>query len=99
DARHRPRPHGEAEAPPHGRAVTRPGAHPGAVGVPHGAEINRTLGTTVLLVEQNASMALRIASRGYVLETGRIVLEGAARDLLENPEVRDAYLGGRRATA
>ncbi|HEY8370312.1 MAG TPA: ABC transporter ATP-binding protein [Thermodesulfobacteriota bacterium] len=63
------------------------------------AEINRTLGTTVLLVEQNASMALRIASRGYVLETGRIVLEGTARDLLENPEVREAYLGGRRATA
>ncbi len=63
------------------------------------AEINTTLGTTVLLVEQNASMALGVAARGYVLETGRIVLEGAARDLLENPEVREAYLGGRKAAS
>ena len=60
-------------------------------------QINRELGTTVLLVEQNASMALGIASRGYVLETGRIVLEGPAGELLKNPEVREAYLGGRRA--
>ncbi len=60
-------------------------------------QIYRSLGTTVLLVEQNASMALSIASRGYVLETGRVVLEGTASDLLKNPEVREAYLGGRRA--
>ncbi len=60
-------------------------------------QINRELGTTVLLVEQNATMALGIASRGYVLETGRVVLEGPAGALLRNPEVRDAYLGGRRA--
>ncbi|BDG60181.1 ABC transporter ATP-binding protein [Caldinitratiruptor microaerophilus] len=59
-------------------------------------EINASLGTTVLLVEQNASMALRIAHRGYVMETGRIVLEGEAADLLKDPEVREAYLGGRR---
>lgn len=59
-------------------------------------EINR-LGTTVLLVEQNASMALSIANRGYVLETGKIVLEGPAQELLKNPEVREAYLGGKRA--
>lgn len=55
-------------------------------------EINK-LGTTVLLVEQNASMALSIANRAYVLETGRIVLEGPANDLLNNEEVKRAYLG------
>ncbi len=55
-------------------------------------EINRE-GTTVLLVEQNAHMALSVAHRGYVLETGRIVMEGAAQDLLINDDVRKAYLG------
>jgi len=60
-------------------------------------EINRTLGTTVLVVEQNASMALSIANRGYVLEGGRIVLSGSARELLESAEVREAYLGARRS--
>jgi branched-chain amino acid transport system ATP-binding protein len=51
-------------------------------------------GTTVLLVEQNARLALRIAKRGYVLETGTITLEGPARELLENEELKAAYLGG-----
>ena len=50
-------------------------------------------GTTVLLVEQNAKKALSIADRGYVLETGRIVLEGNAKDLLDNDQVKKAYLG------
>jgi branched-chain amino acid transport system ATP-binding protein len=50
-------------------------------------------GVTILLVEQNAAMALSIAGRGYVLETGGIVLEGTASDLADNPEVRRAYLG------
>jgi len=50
-------------------------------------------GTSILLVEQNAAMALSVAHRGYVLETGRIVLEGKAQELLENPQVRAAYLG------
>lgn len=50
-------------------------------------------GITVLLVEQNASAALAIADRGYVLETGRVVLEGAGRALLDDPKVRAAYLG------
>ena len=54
--------------------------------------INRQ-GVTILLVEQNAAMALSIAGRGYVLETGRLPLEGAARELADNPEVRRAYLG------
>ncbi len=50
-------------------------------------------GTTILLVEQNANKALHIAHRAYVLETGRIVLEGTARDLLGHPDVKKAYLG------
>jgi branched-chain amino acid transport system ATP-binding protein len=50
--------------------------------------------TSILLVEQNAQMALAIADRGYVLETGSIVLEGNAQDLLHNPMVVEAYLGG-----
>ncbi|MFH1114710.1 MAG: ABC transporter ATP-binding protein [Pseudomonadota bacterium] len=55
--------------------------------------INEERGTTVVLVEQNANMALRIAHFGYVMENGRIVLEGAAGDLRENPDVREFYLG------
>jgi branched-chain amino acid transport system ATP-binding protein len=55
-------------------------------------EINEQ-GTAVLLVEQNAHMALGIAHRGYVIETGRVVLSDAAQKLLNNPEVRRAYLG------
>jgi len=50
-------------------------------------------GVTILLVEQNAAMALSVATRGYVLETGRVALEGRAADLADNPEVRRAYLG------
>jgi branched-chain amino acid transport system ATP-binding protein len=59
-------------------------------------EINVKRGTTLLLVEQNASMALSVSHRGYVMETGRIVLAGTAQDLLRDPQVRDAYLGGRK---
>jgi branched-chain amino acid transport system ATP-binding protein len=51
-------------------------------------------GTSVLLVEQNAQMALSIADRGYVLDTGKMVMEGEAHALLENPQVISAYLGG-----
>ena len=61
-------------------------------------EINASGATTILLVEQNATMALAVSHRGYVMETGRIVLEGPARDLLQNPQVRDAYLGGGKET-
>ena len=53
-------------------------------------------GTTVLLVEQNANMALRVADRGYVLETGRLVVEGAPAQLWDNEDVRAAYLGRAR---
>ena len=58
--------------------------------------INRA-GTTIFMVEQNATLALQIAHRGYVLQTGRIVLTGPARDLLKDPRIRDAYLGGEQA--
>ncbi len=55
-------------------------------------EINKQ-GTSILLVEQNAQMALSIAQRAYVLETGRIVLSGTAKEIAENPQVKTAYLG------
>jgi branched-chain amino acid transport system ATP-binding protein len=55
-------------------------------------EINEQ-GTSILLVEQNAAMALAIADRAYVLETGTVALEGPAEELLENPQVKEAYLG------
>jgi branched-chain amino acid transport system ATP-binding protein len=54
----------------------------------------KTLGTTILLVDQNARAALGIADRGYVMETGRVVLSGSAQELLHDPQVQQAYLGG-----
>jgi len=62
------------------------------------ATINRG-GTSVLMVEQNASLALRIGHYGYVLQSGRIVLKGTAERLLHDPAIRDAYLGTGRAAA
>jgi branched-chain amino acid transport system ATP-binding protein len=64
--------------------------------------LNQELGMTALLVEQNARRALAVAHRGYVMESGRIVLEGTAADLAENPDVKEFYLGlgdagGRRS--
>lgn len=55
-------------------------------------ELNQS-GMTILLVEQNAKMALSIANRAYVIETGHVVMEGSAKDMLENDEVKKAYLG------
>ncbi len=57
-------------------------------------EINEEGGTTILLVEQNARLALQFARRGYVLEHGNLILEGSSEELLTNPEVKKAYLGG-----
>ncbi|MBP2674223.1 MAG: livF, partial [Deltaproteobacteria bacterium] len=57
-------------------------------------EINRKEGTTILVVEQNARMALQFAGRGYVLENGKLVLEGRSETLLTDPQVKKAYLGG-----
>jgi branched-chain amino acid transport system ATP-binding protein len=63
--------------------------------------LNRELGTTVLLVEQNARRALEIAEHGFIMESGRIVLDGPAAELADNPDVREFYLGlsetGRRS--
>lgn len=56
--------------------------------------INRDHGLTILLVEQNANLALRVSRRGYVLETGRIAASGTSEALLSDPQVREAYLGG-----
>jgi branched-chain amino acid transport system ATP-binding protein len=55
--------------------------------------LNEELGTTILVVEQNAHLALEVADRGYVMEQGRIVLEGAAKELARNPDVQEFYLG------
>ncbi len=60
------------------------------------SEINKQ-GVTVFMVEQNANLALQIAHEAYVLQNGRIVLQGAAEDLRRNPRIRDAYLGGATA--
>src|SRR6266705_1687209 len=57
-------------------------------------EINRQHGITILLVEQNANLALEVSHFGYVLETGRIILQGQSPALRQNPQVRSAYLGG-----
>ena len=57
-------------------------------------QLNRELGITILLVEQNARMALHAASYGYIMESGKIVLDGAQADLIDNEDVREFYLGG-----
>jgi len=57
-------------------------------------EINRAQGITILLVEQNANLALEISHYGYVLETGRIILSDGTAKLRQNPQVKNAYLGG-----
>jgi len=56
-------------------------------------KINRESKTTIFLVEQNANLALKVADKGYVMETGRITLSDAAKNLLSNEEVKKAYLG------
>lgn len=56
--------------------------------------LNRDLGISILLVEQNANMALRVADDGYIMENGKIVLDGTAKELMENEDVKEFYLGG-----
>ena|SRR6056297_1709373 len=56
-------------------------------------KINQEQGTTILIVEQNANLALQIANYGYVMEDGNIVMEGSAKELKENPDVKETYLG------
>ena len=57
-------------------------------------EINRDLGVTILLVEQNARAALSVASHGYSMEQGKVVLDGSADELRDNEDVKEFYLGG-----
>lgn len=59
-------------------------------------EANRQLGTTILIVEQNAKKALLLSHRAYVIQTGEITMEGDSKDLLHNPEIEEAYLGGKK---
>lgn len=59
-------------------------------------EVNKTLGMTILIVEQNARKALLLSHRAYVLQTGNITMEGKSADLLHNPEIEEAYLGGKK---
>ena len=61
--------------------------------------INRERGISILLVEQNARMALRLADRAYILENGRIALTGDCEDLIDNDEVKRCYLGGGQSRA
>ena len=61
-------------------------------------DINQRLGVSVLIVEQNAELSLSIANRGYVLRTGHIAISGSAQDLLDDPTVREAYLGSTAVT-
>ena len=94
DARHLPRPDGPAVACC--SSTSRPSALPRSIAqliFRIIRQINEESRTTILLVEQNANMALRIAHRGYVMENGRITLEGSAESLLDNEDVKRAYLG------
>ena len=59
-------------------------------------EINQLLGMTILIVEQNARKALLLSNRAYVLQTGKIIIEGDSKELLHNPEIEEAYLGGQK---
>ena len=59
-------------------------------------EVNRKLGMTILIVEQNARKALLLSHRAYVLQTGKITMEGISSELLQNPEIEAAYLGGKK---
>ncbi|MDL2263264.1 ABC transporter ATP-binding protein [Synergistaceae bacterium OttesenSCG-928-I11] len=59
-------------------------------------EVNKKLGMTILIVEQNARKALLLSHRAYVLQTGSITMEGQSKDLLHNPEIEEAYLGGKK---
>lgn len=59
-------------------------------------EVNQQLGTAILIVEQNARKALMLSHRAYVLQTGKVIMEGASKDLLHNPEIEEAYLGGKK---
>ena len=94
DVRHRPRADGQPEDGAAGRTVDGPGAADRRGGVrDRASDLNSKEKVTFLLAEQNTNMALRYADHGYILESGRIVMEGAAKDLRENEDVKEFYLG------
>ena len=97
DAGDRPRADGAAEADPDGRALDGPRPAAGEGGLRHHPQAERGLGITILLVEQNARMALSVASYGYVMEQGKVVLDGTAEALANNEDVKEFYLGGHGA--
>ena len=93
DAGDGPRADGAAEAAAAGRAVDGPVADHGRQDLRGRARHPRSRASTILLVEQNASRALRLANRGYVMESGEVTMSGDAKALLNDPKVRAAYLG------
>ncbi len=94
DAGHRPCAHGEAPAAAPGRAVAGSGAHDRRATSSPSSGRSTAEGTAVLLVEQNANLALRTADYAYILETGKLAMHGPAAELRRNPEVKRIYLGG-----
>ena len=93
DARHRPLPDGRARAGDVRRALARPRARDRAGRAARPSAISTATGLTCVLVEQNVAVSLKLASRAYVLENGRITLSGTGEELLADDRVRQAYLG------
>ena len=93
DAGDRPRPDGQARTPPAGRAFPGPLPEFCRTILETIQELREKDGYTLLLVEQNANQALNLADRGYVLETGQVVLQGTCQALRDNEQLQIAYLG------
>ena len=93
DDGHRPGADEPARDDPAGRAVDGAGAAAGRRDFRHREDLNEKEGVTFLLAEQNTNVALRFAHYGYILESGRVVMDGPAAELRENPDVKEFYLG------
>jgi branched-chain amino acid transport system ATP-binding protein len=93
DVRHRPRADVEARDHPAGRAVMGLAPQLVEADLRHREELNENEGVSFLLAEQNTNVALRFAHHGYILESGRVVMDGPAAELRENPDVKEFYLG------
>ena len=94
DACHRPGHGGKDGAYAFGRALSGTGAHRDQKEIFEAVLKIREEGTTILFVEQNSKIALNTADRGYVMQTGEIIMEDTCANLLQNEEVKKAYLGG-----
>jgi branched-chain amino acid transport system ATP-binding protein len=93
DDRHCPGADGGAEDAHAGRTLFRPGTTAGQRDFRKRRTINRELGTTILVVEQNAKIALQVSDYAYIMESGKIVLEGPSKELKDNPDVKEFYMG------